>query len=166
MATVMPGNTSVLKWQNSFLKAFVWKLKSVSMATLNNFCQLIGKEREVFWDSFFRKVFYRMFSKATFDSNCYSYMYQYEDEEDGQDVDVRSYMDNSFSRISTLLELANEDDKEPVTFKGSNSKMLQDFEEQSSKSSEAYSVEVAVSLNKEQGVITFLEYQLNRNFKI
>jgi hypothetical protein len=80
-------------------------------------------------------------------------MYQYQEEK--QDVDVQSYMNNSSSRISTLLKLADEDDEETEVLKATNSKVLQYFEEQSGESSEANSaVEVATSLNKDQGMLT------------
>jgi hypothetical protein len=67
-------------------------------------------------------------------------------------------MDNSSSRVSTLLELATEDDKEPVALKVSNSKVIQYFEEQSSESSGTYSGEASTPLNIDQGVITFVGY--------
>lgn len=81
-------------------------------------------------------------------------MYQYQEEK--QDVDVQSYMNNSSSRISTLLKLAaEEDDEETEVLKATNSKVLQYFEEQSGESSEANSaVEVATPLNKDQGMLT------------
>jgi hypothetical protein len=67
-------------------------------------------------------------------------------------------MDNSSTRINTMLELAAEDNKESAgASKGSDKKVigLQHFEEQSSESSETYSNEVATSLNENQGKITF-----------
>lgn len=53
-----------------------------------------------------------------------------------------------------MLELAAED-KESGASKGSDKKVIQHFEEQSSESSETYSNEVATSLNENQGKITF-----------
>ncbi|EFX88527.1 hypothetical protein DAPPUDRAFT_310721 [Daphnia pulex] len=87
----------------------------------------ILKEREDFWSSFFTKY-----------------------QEDKKDVDFRSYMDNSSTRINTMLELAAED-KESGASKGSDNKVIQHFiEEQSSESSETYCNEVATSLNENQ----------------
>nr|CAH0108595.1 unnamed protein product [Daphnia galeata] len=99
------------------------------MDRVKKYWQEIIKERDHFWSSFFLKY-----------------------QEEKQDVDVQSYMNNSSSRISTLLKLAaDEDDEETEVLKATNSKVLQYFEEQSGESSEANSaVEVATPLNKDQ----------------
>ncbi len=64
-------------------------------------------------------------------------------------------MDNSSTRVNTLLELASEDNEESEASKGSDKKVIQYFEEQSSESSESHSNEVTTSLNENQGKITF-----------
>ncbi|XP_046448776.1 uncharacterized protein LOC124197376 isoform X1 [Daphnia pulex] len=88
----------------------------------------ILQERDNFWSSFFTKY-----------------------QEDKKDVDFRSYLDNSSTRINTVLELAAEENKESAgASKGSVKKVIQHFEEQSSESSETYSNEVATSLNENQ----------------
>jgi len=63
-------------------------------------------------------------------------------------------MDNSSTRVNTLLELAAEDDKEAETLKNTDIKVLRYFEEQSSESS-TYSDEITTPLNEDKGEITF-----------